>query len=560
MHTRYHFMSHGRLLIIFLSLALLVACVGGSGSGSGTHGLDASSSPVATITAAQSVAASQAGYAASVPTQSGCAYSWEITNGTIMVGANTESIAFTPGTSGSVTLTCTVTNASGASTTGTATCTITAARAARHTLADAHSFGAQTTTLAFACFGMMTGNLAAQTFFPPGKVADYWGFQYLRDNDGESDTTGMGHNTSFLTRVACNMLYILNDSQITLLKNLAGSQVANINRYAWKRYPLMKAFRLLMDDTAHTLTLNEAAVKAASVELYQLDGQLSFERAVVYANIYRSFTAEQKAYVGAMVGKSWVDWPDKLEDDVRDKTQGLTHDEVVAMMTYAGDLYSWYAGNIASDVYYCPERHGTYYGSFYIKDAPAVGHPGYSISTSMTADVGRYLTDSTQGYVSAAGAAKMNAMATTQLANLYTTPNYNIEYARTMISQALRSLITSAAPSQATLDTVQNTVEYWSQIYGELDGKNNYLYAKTFAELYNNINDSGSVEANIYMSAAQKAALAAKRTTYMTVTWNGTTTDYTLCSTYFLFAANVSPSSTDFINYTSNSATSAFFN
>jgi hypothetical protein len=54
---------------------------------------------------------------------------------------------------------------------------------------------------------MMTGNLGAQSFFPPGKVADYWGFQYLRDNDADN----MGHNTDFLTRVSCNMLYILND-------------------------------------------------------------------------------------------------------------------------------------------------------------------------------------------------------------------------------------------------------------------------------------------------------------------------------------------------------------
>ncbi len=49
-----------------------------------------------------------------------------------------------------------------------------------------------------------------------GKVADYWGFQYLRDNDADD----MGHNTSFLTRVACNMLYVLNDAQIASLKSL----------------------------------------------------------------------------------------------------------------------------------------------------------------------------------------------------------------------------------------------------------------------------------------------------------------------------------------------------
>jgi hypothetical protein len=31
-------------------------------------------------------------------------------------------------------------------------------------------------------------------------------------------------------------------------------------------------------------------------------------------------------------------------------------------MAYASDLFSWYAGSIDADVYYCPERHGTYFG------------------------------------------------------------------------------------------------------------------------------------------------------------------------------------------------------
>ena len=62
--------------------------------------------------------------------------------------------------------------------------------------------GAQSTTLAFSGFGMMTGNLGAQSFFPPGKVADFWGFQYLRDNDPSE----MGHAGDFLTSAAMNTL------------------------------------------------------------------------------------------------------------------------------------------------------------------------------------------------------------------------------------------------------------------------------------------------------------------------------------------------------------------
>ena len=77
-------------------------------------------------------------------------------------------------------------------------------------MAQTISDGAQSTTMAFSGLALMTGNLAAQSFFPPGKVADYTGFQYLRDNDPDN----MGHNTSFLTRVANNVIYILNADQI----------------------------------------------------------------------------------------------------------------------------------------------------------------------------------------------------------------------------------------------------------------------------------------------------------------------------------------------------------
>ena len=93
------------------------------------------------------------------------------------------------------------------------------------TLQQAISDQAQGTTIGFSGVAMLTGNLEAQSFFPPGKVADYWGFQYLRDND----PSNMGHNTSFLTRVACNVLFTLDSGQVGKLKALATSQVGQIN-------------------------------------------------------------------------------------------------------------------------------------------------------------------------------------------------------------------------------------------------------------------------------------------------------------------------------------------
>jgi hypothetical protein len=75
---------------------------------------------------------------------------------------------------------------------------------------------AQLNTIAFDGFGIITGTFEAQTFFPPGKLADYWGFQYLRDNT----PNGNGHNTCFLTNCAYNILYTLSAEQFAMLKTL----------------------------------------------------------------------------------------------------------------------------------------------------------------------------------------------------------------------------------------------------------------------------------------------------------------------------------------------------
>ena len=69
---------------------------------------------------------------------------------------------------------------------------------------------AQGTTIAFDGLAFLTGSLGADSFFPPGKVADFWGFQYLRDNDPSQ----MGHSGNFLTKAANNVL-VHPDSQPT---------------------------------------------------------------------------------------------------------------------------------------------------------------------------------------------------------------------------------------------------------------------------------------------------------------------------------------------------------
>jgi hypothetical protein len=82
--------------------------------------------PAATITTAASVLSGTLGVPASVPAQSGCTFTWTVTNGTITSGQGSNAIAYTPGTTGTATLKCVVKNTAGTTTTGTKTATVTA--------------------------------------------------------------------------------------------------------------------------------------------------------------------------------------------------------------------------------------------------------------------------------------------------------------------------------------------------------------------------------------------------------------------------------------------------
>jgi hypothetical protein len=401
-----------------------------------------------------------------------------------------------------------------------------AAPRAAFTMAQTLSDGAQRTTLAFSGLAMMTGNLEAQSFFPPGKVADYTGFQYLRDNDPDN----MGHNTSFLTRVANNVIFILNDSQMAKLKALATAQLTQIDLYGYKRFPLMKAFRRVLDGDipSGSSGLNLNAIRKASRELYALDGQISFDRAVLYADLMRSMDSTQKAYLDAMKGKGWKSWPDITDEQVRAKMSGLPQGTAVAVMTYASDLFSWYAGSLEADVYFCPERHGTYFGSFYIKDAPAIGHEGYSIDEQLTATAGAALSDAAKGYVTQDQATAMSSLVTKQKDNLYASTTSNIVQTRTRIATLLRSLLTGTGSA----DAVRAEVLRLSAIYGELDGENNHAYATVFAQVFKTLTPD------------QKTRLAALRKSIMSGTYaDGTQFDYSVGTTFYLYSGVIKDTS-----------------
>ena len=400
-------------------------------------------------------------------------------------------------------------------------CTAAVPVAAQMDIDQTLSDGAQRCTIAFDGFAFITGTFEAQSFFPPGKVADYWGFQYLRDNTPDGD----GHNTSFLTNCAYNVLYTLTADQFAVLKTLATNQVDQINFYAYDRFPLMKAFHRQLDGDIPTGTsgLSLDAVKAVSGDLYELDGQISFDRAVVYATIFKTLTASQKTYLDAMKAGGFDTWTvtTQMDTAVKELMKGVSHDVSVALMTYAGDLFSWYAGSIEADVYFCPERQGTYFGSFYVKDAPAIGHEGYKIDESLTADAGQYFLDvlATTGLDT-----QVTNLVDKQRNNLYAGTS-NIVQIRTDISTLLRSLITAPTLSDSFKADILAQVLEKSKIYGELDGEIVYNYTLVFALIYP------------VMTASQKADLAAMRQTIMSGTYNGEPFDYSVCTTPFLYSA-----------------------
>jgi len=377
---------------------------------------------------------------------------------------------------------------------------------------------AQSMTIAFDGLAFVTGNFCAQTFYPPGKVADFFGFQYLRDND----PSGMGHNTDFTTLTANPVLVLLNDSQLQTLADLGTAEASLNDAYGYARFPLAIAFRRLMDGdvpTGHP-TLSREAVKAYSAYLFSIDGEMSYLRAKAYAGVLDSMDSTQKAQLAAMKGKGSLEWTQPTQaqvDAVLAKYPGQM------MRTYAGEMLAWYLGNIDADVYFCPERQGTYFGSFFMKDIKAMNNPGYTISSNMTADMG----DAFLAALNTTQKAQITGLVTTQKSDLLA-----IVAKRNEISAKLRTLLTSGG----TVDKA--AIISLAREYGELDGDISYLYATAFSSV------------GTSLSTSQKSTLTALRKTATAET--GGTPDYdSLCGNGYLYSArlNTAPAvmDTDFM-------------
>jgi hypothetical protein len=328
----------------------------------------------------------------------------------------------------------------------------------QYTIEQATSERAQLHTVAFSGLAFMTGNFGADTFFPPGKVADFFGFQYMRDNDKNEK----GHNTDFLTSIANSVYSVLTTSEIEELKLLAKQQAPVYDAFALKRYELIRAFRDYMEKGKEP---ELAFIKKTGAELYTMDAELSYGRAIVVGKIIQSFTAEQKASLAKFQfdnSSTWLNISEQLDK------RSLSHRENVCVMTYLSELFSWYAGSVEADVYFCPERHGTYFGGFYMKDFPAMGNPDYYISTALTGDSGRDF---------------MASLTSAQAEFVYTSMKeqrpllQQIVEIRKTVALELRKAITGQTPDK-------NLVYSSVKKYGELDAEISLSMAKAFAQIY----------------------------------------------------------------------------
>jgi hypothetical protein len=332
----------------------------------------------------------------------------------------------------------------------------------QYSIEQAISDKAQLNTLAFGGLGFLTGNLCSHSFLPPGKVADFFGFQYLRD----TTQAGKGHSTDFVTNAANNVLFILNNEQKAKMIALAKTQVSSVNEFAYMRYPLMAAFRRQLegDLPTGTSTLSKEQVMNYSAKLFELDAKISIQRASLFADILGSLSADQRAYLDKMVVGGFASWP-ALADQVDKKS--LSHDEHVLVMTYASEMFGWYAGDIEADTYFCPERQADYFGGFYIKDAPAIGNAGYTIDESITGDKG-------EAFIAALDSVQKPII--TSLVDVQRSDINGIVEVRRAIATELRKALTSGVIDEEKVISL-------GREYGRLDGEISYYYAMAFANI-----------------------------------------------------------------------------
>jgi len=350
----------------------------------------------------------------------------------------------------------------------------------QYSIGQASSDNAQLHTIAFNGLAFVTGDFGADTFLPPGKVCDFFGFQYMRD----IDAAHKGHNPVFLDRVAGNVLQVLTDEQRTVFEKAAQQEAVQLRAIAEMRLPLIKAFcrELGGDIPAGSQGLNKAAVIKYVGDIFAADAEVSYLRAQIFGQVASSLTAQQKESLAKMKFGDFNTWP-AVDMEKYKLPRGTEKMVNVAYMTFASEFFSWYAGSVKADTYFCPERHGTYFGGFYMKDMPAMGKRDFDISTSVTGDSGKEF---------------LSVLTEDQRKNITAIPDLQrkdlqeIIAVRESISKELRKFLSGGGADKKTVLAL-------GRGYGELDGEMSYYYATAFGK------------ANRTLTADQRKALVKLR-------------------------------------------------
>ncbi len=327
-------------------------------------------------------------------------------------------------------------------------------------------------------------------------MSDFFGFQYLRD----ITPNGFGHNTEFAGKISDSVLSLLTDAQVQMLVDMANTQAAQVDAYGYKRFALIKAFLRLLENDLPTGTtgLDKSAVIEFTGDLYEIDAAISYTRASVIGSIVAGLSEAQKTEFSELLdafntlfedaGEGGTiaseDWPPSSPVDL----SGLTAtDGRVLISTFATQLFSWYMGSVEGDTYFCPERHGTYFGSFYMKDIPPIqSSEAVTIDSNLTADMGQAFLDALND---------TQAELVTNLVDIQRTDLNSIVSIRQDIAEKLRLFMDGTSVDE---DEVLTMIRQ----YGEYEGEMMYHYASNFAAVGNSLTD------------AQKAAVMSLRTDY----------------------------------------------
>ena len=341
-----------------------------------------------------------------------------------------------------------------------------------YTLQQAIANYTQVCTYTFNGLAFITGNACADTFFPPGKVADFFGFQSMRDNA----PGGMGHCDLFLDKASANVLYILNTTQRQWIVDLANNQSNQNLLYANGRFPLMDAFRRQLNGSipVGTSGLSQAAVQNYSAWLYEVDANMSISRARLYAKVLNSLNATQKAYLDAMAKGNYFTWPNATAPTFNGSLFTKGSSAPVLISSFAGDILAWYAGNLSNYTYFCPERQGDYFGAFFVKDVPALLNHSYIIPTFVTGDGGLDF---------------LLLLNTVQRQNFIDLVGNQYPYLMNLV--ALRAQIaTELLKLRSGLDINETLIRTWDRQYGVDDGTISYLYATAYARVAATLNST----------------------------------------------------------------------